>query len=142
MKHVSTVAIKKRIVTVFIFGLLLLLIIIFRLGYVQFVIGEELTGKAVDSWSRDITFNAERGHILDVKGDVLAENVTAPSVILVPRQIKEPQVTAEKLAEILEIPVKKAYEYVTQNKSSVAIHSEEIGRASCRERVSITEKGR
>src|SRR5690625_1938762 len=124
MKHVSTVAIKKRIVTVFIFGLLLLLIIIFRLGYVQFVIGEELTGKAVDSWSRDITFNAERGHILDVKGDVLAENVTAPSVILVPRQIKEPQVTAEKLAEILEIPVKKAYEYVTQNKSSVAMHPE------------------
>jgi len=124
MKHVSTVAIKKRIVTVFIFGLLLLLIIIFRLGYVQFVIGEELTSKAVDSWSRDITFNAERGHILDVKGDVLAENVTAPSVILVPRQIKDPQVTAEKLAEILGISVKKAYEYVTQNKSSVTMHPE------------------
>src|SRR5690625_7951953 len=100
MKHVSTVAIKKRIVTVFIFGLLLLLIIIFRLVYVQFVIGEELNGKAVDSWSRDISFNAERGHILGVKGDVLAVYVTAPSVILVLREIKETKVTEEKQAKI------------------------------------------
>src|SRR5690625_7138063 len=101
MKHVSTVAIKKRIVTVFIFGLLLLLIIIFRLGYVQFVIGEELTGKAVDSWSRDITFNAERGHMLDVKGGVLAENVSATSVMVVTLQIKGSQETTEHLCVIL-----------------------------------------
>src|SRR5699024_12035658 len=87
MKRVSTVTVKKRLVTVFLFGLLAFIIIDFRLGYVQFIIGDELTDLADESWSRDITFEAERGHILDKNEEILAENVTAPSIILAPRQI-------------------------------------------------------
>ncbi len=124
MKRVSTVTVRKRLVTVFLFGLLFFAIIDFRLGYVQFIIGGQLMDKANDSWSRDIVFKADRGRILDTDGDVLAENVSAPSVTVVPRQIKNPQQTAEKLAEILDMPTDKAYEYVTKNESSVNIHPE------------------
>lgn len=124
MKRVSTVTVRKRIVAVFLFGLLFFAIIDFRLGYVQFVIGGELTEKATELWSRDIEFEPNRGLILDSNGIVLAENVSTPSVMVVPRQIKNPQDTAEKLAKVLNMPVEKAYEYVTQNERIVRFHPE------------------
>lgn len=122
MKRVSAVTVRKRIVTVFLFGLLFFAIIDARLGYVQFVIGDELMELASESWSRDIAFEPERGHILDRNGETLAENVTAPSVIVVPKQIKEPQKTAKKIANILDISEDKAYEYVTRKAVYTRVH--------------------
>src|SRR5690625_5060519 len=107
MKRVSSVTVRKRIVTVFLFGLLFFMIIDVRLGYVQFVISDQLTDQATDLWSRDIEFEPDRGYILDTNGDVLAENVSAPSVIIVPRQIENPQETSEKLASVLNMPTEK-----------------------------------
>ncbi|MBP1968198.1 stage V sporulation protein D (sporulation-specific penicillin-binding protein) [Virgibacillus natechei] len=124
MKRVSTFIVKKRIVIVFLFGLLIMGIMVFRLGYVQFVLGDELMEKADESWSRDITFEADRGTILDRNDEVLAENVSAPSVMVVPRQIEDPESTAESLAGILDLSVEEAYAYLTENQNIVSIHPE------------------
>ncbi|MGJ9460597.1 stage V sporulation protein D [Oceanobacillus sp. CF4.6] len=126
MKRVSTVTVKKRIVTVFLFGLLLLAVIVVRLGYVQFIMGEQLTGQANDLWTRDIIFEAERGYILDTEGDILAENVTAPSVVAIPRQIQDPDDTAKKLAGILNVSEEKIKGTITKNASSVSLRPEGI----------------
>ncbi|MUK89535.1 stage V sporulation protein D [Ornithinibacillus sp. L9] len=126
MKRVSTVTVRKRLVTVFLVGLVFFAIIDFRLGYVQFIIGDQLMELADESWSRDIKFQPERGYILDRNGDILAENVTAPSVVIVPRQVKDPEDTAKKIAAVLEISYEKAYEKVTKNSSSVDIRPEGI----------------
>lgn len=115
---------KKRIVTVFLFGILFFLVISFRLGYVQFVTGDRLTDQATDLWSRDVVFEPDRGHILDTNGVILAENVSAPSVVVIPRQIKNPEQTAKDLSEVLNITFEKSYEYVTRNASSVTVHPE------------------
>lgn len=124
MKRVSTVTVRRRIVTVFLFGLLIFGIIDFRLGYVQFVIGDKLMDLADESWSRDIAFEANRGKILDENGDVLAENVSAPSLVVVPRQVKNPQKTAEALAKILDMPADKAYANLTKVASMQKFHPE------------------
>jgi len=121
MKHVSLLTVKKRLVAVFIFGLILFFIINIRLGYVQFISSGELSEKAVDLWSRDIVFEPERGHILDRNGDVLAENKSAPSVVVVPRQVTDPEYTAKQLGDILDIQYDKAYETITKNASSVDV---------------------
>lgn len=121
MKHVSLLTVKKRLVAVFIFGLILFFIINIRLGYVQFIASGELSEKAVDLWSRDIVFEPERGHILDRNGDVLAENKSSPSVVVVPRQVTDPEYTAKQLGDILDIQYDKAYETITKNASSVDI---------------------
>lgn len=122
MKHVSTFMIKKRIIFTFLLFAFIIVVILIRLGYVQFVIGQEITDKATESWLRDITFRADRGNILDANGNELTKNISAPSVILIPRQITEKQKTAEHLAKILNLTDKEAYEYVTKNASSVEIH--------------------
>lgn len=126
MKRVSNMTVRKRIVTVFLFGLMIFFVINIRLGYVQFVLSEELTSKAIDLWSRDIHFEPDRGYILDVNGEILAENVSAPSIVIIPRQIEDPQGTAEKLAEVLNMSAEDVYEYLIQNKSSVNIRPEGI----------------
>lgn len=124
MKRVSTVTVRKRLVAVFLIGIIVLGIIDFRLGYVQFVLGEELVEKADESWSRNVKFQPERGRILDVNGSILAENVTAPSIVVVPKQINDPEDAANKLAQILDMSKEKAYEYVTRSASSVNLHPE------------------
>src|SRR5690625_2049482 len=124
MKHISTYMIKKRVMVTFTLFAFIITVIIIRLGYVQFVIGQEITDKATESWLRDIEFKADRGNILDANGNSLTENISAPSVVLIPRQITEKQQVAEHLAEILNMPVKKAYEYVTKSAKSVSIHPE------------------
>jgi len=124
MKPISTTTGKKRIITVFFFCVLLFLIIMFRLGYVQFVLGKQLTEEAIDLWSRDLLFEADRGLILDRNREPLTENVSAPTVLVIPRQIKNPEKVANQLAHILKMDEKKAYEYLTKNESIVRLHPE------------------
>src|SRR5690625_5239243 len=124
MKHVSTFIIKKRILLSFLLFAIIIVVIVIRLGYVQFIIGQEITEKATDSWLRDITFQPDRGNILDANGDALTENISAPSVILIPRQISDSDYVAEQLANILNMSHEQAYEYVTRDASSVRIHPE------------------
>jgi stage V sporulation protein D (sporulation-specific penicillin-binding protein) len=124
MKRVSQVTVRKRLVTVFLCALTFFLVMCARLGYVQFVIGDELMEKAEQLQSKDIPLRPERGEIFDRNGKLLVENVTAPTVALVPRQIKNKQDTAEKLANVLDLSVKEAYDHVTKEENVVIINPE------------------
>ncbi|WP_158735455.1 stage V sporulation protein D [Alteribacillus sp. YIM 98480] len=122
--RVSFVTVRKRLFFVLIAGGLAIMILLIRLGYVQFSMGEWLTELAEDSWSRDVPFEAERGEIIDRNGEVLATNVSAPSVLAVPRQIEDPEDAAQKLAEVLGVSVEKAHGWVTQNERMVRLTPE------------------
>ncbi len=122
--RVSNVTVRKRLALVLFFGFLIFLIIDVRLGYVQFFIGNKLTALAEDSWSRNIPFEPERGEILDRNGVVLATNQSAPSVLVVPRQIEDPAEVAEKLAAILNMSKEKAYKDITKRVNIQRINPE------------------
>ncbi|WP_042456172.1 stage V sporulation protein D [Neobacillus dielmonensis] len=119
--RVSNVTVRKRLLIALFVGILIFLIIDVRLGYVQFYLGDMLTERAKDSWSRNIPFEPERGEIVDRNGVPLATNVSAPTVWVVPRQIKDPATTAEKLAGVLNITKEKAYREITQKERIVRI---------------------
>src|SRR5690625_4783950 len=124
MYRVTNVTVKKRILFVFIVSLVVFLTIVIRLAYVQLFLNETLTEKATDSWLRDITFTADRGLILDRQGEILVDNVSAPSVIVVPRQVVNAEETAQHLATILQMSYEKAFNDVTKHAKSVNIHPE------------------
>lgn len=117
--RVSNVTVRKRLMIALFVGILTFLIIDVRLGYVQFFLGNMLTDKAKGSWSRNIPFEPERGEIVDRNGVALATNISAPTVYVVPRQIKDPATTAEKLAPVLNMQKEKAYKEITQGESIV-----------------------
>lgn len=122
--RVSNVTVRKRLTMVLLFGFLIFLIIDIRLGYVQFFIGDKLTALAKDSWSRNIPFEPERGEILDRNSVKLATNMSAPSVLVVPRQVENPADTAEKLASVLNMSKERAYELITKKQSIQRINPE------------------
>ncbi|MED3564433.1 stage V sporulation protein D [Bacillus xiapuensis] len=119
--RVSNVTVRKRLMIALFVGILVFLIIDVRLGYVQFFLGDMLTNRAKDSWSRNIPFEPERGEIVDRNGVPLATNISAPTVWVVPRQISNPAETAEKLASVLNITKEKAYKEITQGQSIVRV---------------------
>lgn len=119
--RVSNVTVRKRLMLALFIGILIFLVIDVRLGYVQFYLGDMLTARAKDSWSRNIPFEPERGEIVDRNGVPLATNISAPTVYVVPRQVKDPAATAEKLSSVLGMPKDKAYRDITQKERIVRI---------------------
>ncbi|WP_269799384.1 stage V sporulation protein D [Bacillus sp. FJAT-42315] len=124
MKRASAVTVRKRLIFVLLSGLMIFSIIGFRLAYVQFVLGDDLTNKAKDLWSRNIPFEPERGKIVDRNGVALADNKSAPTVYVVPRQIEDPVSASKQLASVLNMSSAKAYQDVTKQTSMVRIHPE------------------
>ncbi|WP_054711193.1 stage V sporulation protein D [Bacillus sp. JCM 19041] len=122
--RVSNVTVRKRLLLAFFIGLAVFVIILARLGYVQFGQGIWLTDKAEDSWGRNIPFEPKRGDIVDRNGIELATNISAPSVIVFPRQVTDPAEGAEKLASVLDMDRQKAYEALTKSSSSVYLRPE------------------
>ena len=119
--RVSNVTVRKRLAIALVVGLIIFFIIDIRLGIVQFLLGNELTSLAEDSWSRNIPFEPKRGEILDRNGIGLATNVSAPTVYVIPRQIENPGKVSEQLASILNMDKQKAYQLLTQKAMSVRI---------------------
>ena len=119
--RVSNVTVRQRLTMVLLIGIFIFFIIDIRLGYVQMILGEGLTEKAKDLWSRKIPFEPSRGEIVDRNGIALATNISAPTVYVVPRQIKNPAEAAEKLASVLNMSTEKAYGLITKKTSIVKI---------------------
>ncbi|MCF6137009.1 stage V sporulation protein D [Pseudalkalibacillus berkeleyi] len=119
--RVSNVTVRRRLIFIFVAGLIFLFIILGRLAYVQFVKGDWLTGLALDSWSRNVPFEPKRGEILDRNGVPIAMNVSAPTVFVVPKQVKDHASTARKLAAALNLSEMKVYKTITQKESIVNI---------------------
>jgi len=118
------------------------LLIDLRLGYVQLYIGNILTGKAKDSWSRNIPFEPKRGEILDRNGIALATNLSAPTIYVVPRQVENPQETAEKLANALDASVDETFKEISKQQSSVRLSKgRKISHEKAKEIKSLELKG-
>lgn len=119
--RVSNVTVRKRLLIALLVGILVFFIIDVRLGFVQFFLGDNLTDRAKGLWSRNIPFEPQRGEIVDRNGVALATNISAPTVYVVPRQIKDPGFVAENLAKILNMSKEKAYRDITKKASMVTI---------------------
>lgn len=132
---VSNVTVRKRLILVVMCGILLMFIMGMRLGYLQLILGNWLTGQALELRSRDIPFEGKRGEIVDRNGILLVQNTSAPTVYVIPRQIKDPVKTAEELDSILEGIKEKMYRQITKNKSIVRIQPD--GRKISSEKATI-----
>lgn len=107
---VSTVSRRRRLLWSLLLLILMFAALVVRLAYVQIGKGAELSAKAEESWRRNIPFVAKRGNILDRNGEALVTNISTPTIMAIPVQIKEPDKTAKLLSSMLgmnEADVKK-----------------------------------
>jgi stage V sporulation protein D (sporulation-specific penicillin-binding protein) len=95
--------------------------LVIRLIYVQLLIGGDITQKAEDSWRRNIPFAAKRGEILDRNGTRLAYNISSPTIMAIPVQIKDARATARKLAQPLGMSEELLFKLLTKKAMIVGL---------------------
>ena len=67
----------------------ILLLVIFKVFYIQVFSYNKLSKITEDLWSRKMTINAPRGDIVDRNGKVLASSIVTTTIYVVPNQIKD-----------------------------------------------------
>lgn len=118
---VSKATMRRRLFMALIVGSFVFLTLITRLGYVQIWKGSELSEQAEDSWRRNIPFTAARGEIQDRNGVPLAYDISSPTVMAVPVQIKDAAGTAKLLAQKINMSEKKLYDMLVKKTFIVKI---------------------
>ncbi|KIL50380.1 stage V sporulation protein D [Jeotgalibacillus alimentarius] len=124
MQYFSERLIKKRLLVVFALFLLIFFVVIIRLFFVQVISHEKLYDKAIESWTRELPLEPERGSIFDRNGEPIVLNESAPSLFIIPKQIEDREKTSALLSKVLKMPEEKAAEFVNRKGSIEKLHPE------------------
>ncbi|WP_438446310.1 stage V sporulation protein D [Gorillibacterium sp. sgz5001074] len=112
--RVSNVTIRRRIWYAMLGGTVLFAALLLRLAYVQLWMGPGLAEKAEDNWRRTVPFEPKRGEVWDRNGVKLTYNVSTPTVMAIPAQVKNPEDTSRQLAQILGVPAEGILQDITK----------------------------
>ena len=116
--------INKRIKIILIVFIILFVSIVLRVFKIQVFDYNKLKKLASNLWSRDLEVQADRGKILDRNGNVLADNVTTTSLVLIPNQIKNKKEVTESLSKILNVSYSEMKKHVYKKTSIERVHPE------------------
>ncbi len=121
MLESTNVSRKRRIIYTLFISFLILSLLVIRIGFIQFVQGEELKAMAYQQQSLDRKINPKRGTIYDATGkNILAVSATVETVSVNPTNIKEEdkEKVAKAFSEIFELDYEKTLAKV-KKKSSI-----------------------
>ncbi len=115
----SAPQIRRRLYVVLYLAVVLMAALVFRLGWIQLVMAEELQLKAWEQWNRSIPARSSRGDILDRNGHLLAGSAAAQTIVAMPPQVGDPVFTSRALAPVLEMTEERIMELITQERAAV-----------------------
>ena len=119
--------IHERIRFIFLISVIIFIAIIIKVFYIQVFAYEKISHLAESLWSRELPIKADRGFIVDRNGEVLANNVTTVSLVVVPGQIDDAEAVARDLADILGTDYQDMLKHVTKSTSIERVHPEGRG---------------
>ena len=108
---------KKKTVIVFFSCLCLLTGLIVRMVYLMVIESDYYAKKAQTLHERERDIKAERGKIIDAKGEVLADNKAVCTISVIHSQIKEPEKVIEMLKKELGLSEETARKRVEKRSS-------------------------
>ena len=116
--------IHKRIKIVLLIILFIFIIIIAKVFYIEVIDYKKINSLASGLWSRNLPIEADRGNIYTVDGEAIASNLTTTSLVFIPNQIKNKDLVAEKISEILDVPKSKIEEHLYKKSMMERVHPE------------------
>lgn len=96
-KHRKNIAVLWLLIAIAVTGLL------GRLAFLMILRSEHYSQMALELHQRERSIKAARGRILDVKGNVIADNRTVCTVSVIYNQVKDREKVIEELSSLLEI---------------------------------------
>ena len=114
-----SISAKRRIRYAFFVFVTLLVLLSFRLAWIQFVMGSELQAMAYKQHTLDRTINPNRGTIYDRNGTILASSATVETVSVNPMIISSDnkEKVAKALSDIFELDYEKTLKKVKKRSS-------------------------
>lgn len=116
--------IKKRMILIVNGLFILFIIILLRVGYVQVFNGTVFVERAYDLWTRNIPVSGRRGRILDRNGKLIVGNTLAPTVSIIPQQVKDKEKAIYQVSKIVNMPIEKIASHFNKNVSVEIIKPE------------------
>ncbi len=116
MRNISS---KRRMIYLMGMAVIILFLLIIRVGWIQFVNGEELQTLAYEQQTLDRKINPERGTIYDSNMNEIAVSSTVYTVTVNPTNIKKEnrEKIAQKMSEIFELDYEKVLKKVSKRSS-------------------------
>ena len=114
----SLFSLKKRIFALVAIFCVVCFLLVFRLFFIQVLSSEKLQKMAQDQWTRSLPIFAQRGEILDTNGQSLAKSESTYNLYSRAREIKNPSLTAEKIAGVLNKKFATIYDKVSDKSAS------------------------
>ncbi len=113
---ITNITVRKRITRLFLIVGMVLILLIGRLAWLQFVRGEELTDKAKANRMDEIPVPAPRGTIYDRNGVELVVSISSDYVCAFPPEVKRgnPEKIARELARILDMKYEVVLQKITK----------------------------
>ena len=111
---------KKKMRNVLFISFIIITCLIVRIGYIQFVQGDELSSMAYQQQTLDRSINPKRGTILDATGkNILAVSSSVETVTVNPGNIpkEDKEKVAKILADIFELDYEKTLKKLTKRSS-------------------------
>lgn len=93
--------IKKRTLAVYIIVIIAFMSLVFRLAYVKIIKSDEYYAKALDLWTRSAPIVGIRGNIYDRNGALIVGSKLTPTIIAIPKQVKDVSDASSKIANIV-----------------------------------------
>lgn len=121
--------VKKRLLMLMSVLILLFLLIGIRIGGLTLVEGEALTARGVAQWTREGVVTAQRGAILDQKGETLVLSANAYIVCANPQQVKDEQAFAKIVAPLLDMTEEKIIAKLQNKRLASVILKRQVERA-------------
>jgi len=122
---VPQIVIKRRLVWLLLFTLIISFGLTTRVFWLQIVRGDELKARAQSQWTKDVPVEPKRGTIYDRNKEPLAISATVDTVIASPPDISDIETTARLLAPALNLEEEKLIQTLKdakdKNKASVYI---------------------
>ena len=95
-----------------------------KVFYIEVIEYKKLNTLASNLWSRNLPIEADRGKIFTVDGEVVAGNLTTTSLVFIPNQIKNKDLVASKISEILGVDKSLIEEHLYKSSMMERVHPE------------------
>ena len=118
---------RIKIIIIMLFIFILMVALIVRVGYLQFIDGEFLKREATTIQTKTETLSAKRGSIFDCNGNTLAVSYDTDKVYIDPSSIKtdaDKQIIAQGLGSILEIDSNELLVKLKESKNRFLVASD------------------
>ena len=114
----------KKINLLQIISITLLSLIIGKLSYSQIILHNKIENLAENMWNRSFPLEASRGNIIDKNNNIIVTNLPTLSIIIIPYQVKDKELTSKTLARLLNANEKEIFNKINKRISMVKLNKE------------------